>query len=94
MHSIVVRTMACGFLLFLGAGHAQNADGGLGSGRADVGALESPADWKAPAYWGLKKGEYIPGPGCWTGSWGRKKYAYEICSRVTYCEEGKLCPTK
>jgi hypothetical protein len=43
-------------------------------------------DWKQPAYWGLKRNEYIPGPGCFAGNWpgSHHKLDFEICARITY----------
>lgn len=92
MSRIVVQAVALGSLLLLGAENLRTADlqsrrnPALGA-RVAPGQLakDLPDSWKDPAYWGLKKGEPIPsGPDCYVGSAGGKKWAFEICTKVTY----------
>ena len=83
----LARTLAIAGLLSVGIETSFGAHGRVVSLRTVLGDPAQTGlreDWRNPAYWGLKKGEYIPSPGCFTGSWGRKKFAYEICATIRY----------
>lgn len=88
---ILARTLAFGGALLLGAGDVYGShEGGLVRRVPSLGSAQytDPSD---PAYWGLKKGDYIPRPNCWGGNWpgSRHKFDYEICSTITYLQQTK-----